>query len=78
MVMQVQPFMTAGRLSATRRVSGYTQFICRLRESFYPGEAVRLKRDYERLIIVCGHYEGVDERFIELCVDEEISVVTLW
>lgn len=24
--------------------------------------------------IVCGHYEGVDERFIEACVDSEISV----
>ena len=24
--------------------------------------------------MVCGHYEGVDERFIELCVDEELSV----
>ena len=29
---------------------------------------------YGRLIIVCGHYEGVDERFIEECVDEEISL----
>lgn len=26
------------------------------------------------LIVVCGHYEGVDERFIELRVDEEISI----
>ena len=29
---------------------------------------------YGRLILVCGHYEGVDERFIEECVDEEISL----
>lgn len=29
---------------------------------------------YEELILVCGHYEGVDERFIELCVDEELSI----
>ncbi|MGE0615604.1 MAG: tRNA (guanosine(37)-N1)-methyltransferase TrmD [Bacteriovoracia bacterium] len=27
-----------------------------------------------RLVVVCGHYEGLDERFIEECVDEEISV----
>ncbi len=27
-----------------------------------------------RYIIVCGHYEGVDERFIEDCVDEELSL----
>lgn len=26
------------------------------------------------LLLVCGHYEGVDERFIEECVDEELSV----
>ena len=27
-----------------------------------------------RLILVCGHYEGIDERFIEECVDEEVSM----
>lgn len=26
------------------------------------------------LIIICGHYEGVDQRFIENYVDEEISI----
>jgi tRNA (guanine37-N1)-methyltransferase len=26
------------------------------------------------ITIVCGHYEGVDERFIDLGVDEEISI----
>ena len=36
--------------------------------------ARRLKRDYDHLVLVCGHYEGVDERFIEQCVDEEISL----
>lgn len=29
---------------------------------------------YDRLILVCGHYEGVDERFTEACVDREVSV----
>lgn len=29
---------------------------------------------YSELVFVCGHYEGVDERFIELCVDEELSI----
>ena len=36
--------------------------------------AKELKASYDHLILVCGHYEGIDERFIEECVDEEISV----
>ncbi len=28
----------------------------------------------EHLVIVCGHYEGIDQRFIDQYVDEEISI----
>ena len=30
--------------------------------------------DKEHLIILCGHYEGVDQRVIDLYIDEEISI----
>ena len=36
--------------------------------------ARELKERYEHLILVCGHYEGVDQRFLDECVDEELSV----
>ena len=29
---------------------------------------------YERLVLLCGHYEGVDQRAIDLFIDEEISI----
>jgi len=41
---------------------------------FKQEDARRLKSEYDRFIIVCGRYEGVDERFIEECVDEELSI----
>jgi len=41
---------------------------------FDQADAIRLARDYGRLIFVCGHYEGVDQRFIDAAVDEEISL----
>ncbi len=29
---------------------------------------------YDRLLLLCGHYEGVDQRIIDLFIDEEISI----
>ena len=36
--------------------------------------ASKLEEDYERLIILCGHYEGIDQRVLDEIVDEEISI----
>lgn len=36
--------------------------------------ATELARDYDRLILLCGHYEGIDRRLIDEIVDEEISI----
>ena len=33
-----------------------------------------LARDYDNLILLCGHYEGVDRRIVDEIVDEEISI----
>lgn len=43
-------------------------------KTFTQETAKRLCRDYDHLVLACGHYEGIDERFIEACVDEELSL----
>ena len=40
---------------------------------FTQQKAIELSQK-EYLLLVCGHYEGVDERFIEELVDEELSI----
>lgn len=42
-------------------------------ERFSQAKAEALSKDPEA-ILICGRYEGVDERVVELCVDEEISI----
>ena len=29
---------------------------------------------YDHLVLLCGHYEGIDQRIIDLYIDEEISI----
>lgn len=36
--------------------------------------AAELAADYDNLILLCGHYEGVDRRIVDEIVDEEISI----
>ncbi len=42
-------------------------------KTFTQADAIRLSK-MENLVLVCGHYEGIDQRFIDECVDEEISL----
>ncbi len=36
--------------------------------------AVDFAENYEHLFLICGHYEGIDERIIEEIVDKEVSI----
>ena len=37
-------------------------------------DAKRLSNDWDHLIFVCGHYEGIDQRVIDAMIDDEISI----
>ncbi|MBI4449792.1 tRNA (guanosine(37)-N1)-methyltransferase TrmD [Candidatus Uhrbacteria bacterium] len=41
---------------------------------FTQRDAERYAKQYDRLVILCGHYEGVDERVAQHLADEEVSI----
>lgn len=52
----------------------HTIYLTPTGKTFAQADAIRLKEDHTHLIMVCGHYEGIDQRFIDGYVDEEISI----
>ncbi len=51
----------------------HTVYLSPCGHTFKQADAIRFSK-MENLILVCGHYEGIDQRFIDECVDEEISL----
>ena len=73
-VMQADPLYQCWRHLTDAFGPGHTICLSPAGKTFTQEEAKRLLRDYDHLILVCGHYEGIDERFVEECVDEELSI----
>ena len=51
----------------------HTIYLSPCGHTFTQKDAIRLSK-MDNLIFVCGHYEGIDQRFIDECVDEELSL----
>ncbi|MDF1825098.1 MAG: tRNA (guanosine(37)-N1)-methyltransferase TrmD [Verrucomicrobiales bacterium] len=71
MVMKAEPFFDAiGKLKTDR---SKVLLMTPQGTPFVQAKAVEFSR-IDHLIILCGHYEGVDHRVVEALVDEEISI----
>jgi len=80
MVMQIGPFYRALRsLKALKppasKAAKRTRVVLLSAKgrTFTHRDAVRLSK-YDRLVLLCGRYEGVDERVAERLADEEVSI----
>lgn len=72
LVMKAEPLANAHNAIKKEKKSR-TIFLTPQGKTFSAGDAKRLSR-YKQLILVCGRYEGVDQRFRDKYVDEEISI----
>lgn len=72
MVMQPEPLGAA--LDSLKE--GHSPYIIYTSPQGTPLKQAKVEELSQRdhLIIICGHYEGIDERIIDLYVDEEISI----
>ena len=74
MVMQVGPIVRAIR-SVKASMSGEVKVIYTSPQGKVFSQAMAEEfSQLENIIILCGHFEGVDERALELEVDEEVSI----
>jgi tRNA (guanine37-N1)-methyltransferase len=72
-VLRVDVLHRAWKAARSGSQNTKTVFLSPQGKRFDQEKARELSRE-KHLILVCGHYEGVDERFIDLCADEELSI----
>jgi len=72
MLMTPQPLYDA--IMSVKTDKSYVVYMSPKGTMLNQKKVISLANNIEHLIIVCGHYEGIDERVIELCIDEQISI----
>ena len=73
MVMMAQPILDAMKAVTAEYPSAKRIYLSPRGKKLTTSLARELAREKE-LILLCGHYEGVDQRALDACVDEEISI----
>ena len=73
MVMTAQPILDA-MASVSASLPGARRIYLGPRGRKLTTAVARELSREESLILLCGHYEGVDQRALDACIDEEISI----
>ncbi len=74
MVMTPQPIIDCYNSIIGDGKDTLTVYMSPAGKVFNQKKAISISKKYKRVIILCGHYEGVDQRAIDAIIDEEISV----
>ncbi|PKK96133.1 MAG: tRNA (guanosine(37)-N1)-methyltransferase TrmD [Tenericutes bacterium HGW-Tenericutes-4] len=72
MLMTPEPLYNA--IMSVKKEGSYVIYLSPSGNLLNQQKVVTLAKQKKHIILVCGHYEGIDERVIKLAVDEEISI----
>ena len=73
MVMLAQPIVDAVEAQHSQGFTGRRIYLSPRGRTFNQQIAAELAQE-EQLLLLCGHYEGVDQRALDLCGFEELSI----
>ena len=73
MVMMVEPFDKAVKAAKAKNKKTRVILLSARGKTFTQRDVARLKK-YDQLVLLCGRYEGVDERVAQKVADEQISI----
>lgn len=75
MVMQVEPLRrTLEAVRTARDDAAPLIMLSPAGETFHQGWARQMAGRQDGFILLCGRYEGIDQRFVDACVDVQLSV----
>ncbi len=75
MLMQPGPIYRAYcHVCETSETKPYVIYMSPQGKVFSQKTAQRFAASYEHMVVLCGHYEGVDQRVLDEIVDEEVSI----
>lgn len=72
MLMKADPIVQA--IESVKTEKSHVIYLSPQGEVLNAKKCERLAKESRHLILLCGHYEGIDQRVIDLMVDEEISI----
>ncbi|MEZ5499918.1 MAG: tRNA (guanosine(37)-N1)-methyltransferase TrmD [Steroidobacteraceae bacterium] len=74
MVLKPKPCVEAIRMAARRAPPGSPRILLSPQGRPFDQAQARRLAGLPGLVLVCGRYEGLDERIVELAIDEELSI----
>ncbi len=74
MILMAQPIINAVNTIKQKERKSHVILLSPTNNYFNQRKAINYANNFDQIILICGRYEGIDERIKQLVVDETISI----